>query len=132
MPTQTIPGRERLREHRARSHCRFVLPLIHFIPYSLTYSVPLFLKRQCYRTLHRRGEHYASGVHHEVPARSAVVVQNLRPLARCGGSAPPKTVLFTPWARLAPQPRNSPGHETHISFFFWGGGDYGNPWNCLE
>jgi hypothetical protein len=35
--------------HRARSHCRFVLPLIHFIPYPLTYSVPLFLKRQCDR-----------------------------------------------------------------------------------
>ena len=29
---------------RARSHCRFVLPLIHFIPESLSYSVPLFLK----------------------------------------------------------------------------------------
>jgi MFS family permease len=36
---------------RARSHCRFVPPLIHFIPDLLTYSVPLFLKRQCDRTL---------------------------------------------------------------------------------
>jgi hypothetical protein len=36
---------------RARSHCRFVPPLIPFIPESLTYSVPLFLKRQCDRTL---------------------------------------------------------------------------------
>jgi hypothetical protein len=27
---------------RARSHCRFVLPLIHFIPDLLKYSVPLF------------------------------------------------------------------------------------------
>ena len=35
---------------RARSHCRFVPPLIHFIPDSLIYSVPLFLKRQCDRT----------------------------------------------------------------------------------
>ena len=26
----------------ARSHCRFAQPLIHFIPYSLTYSVALF------------------------------------------------------------------------------------------
>jgi hypothetical protein len=32
---------------RARLHCRFVLPRIHFIPDLLTYSVPLFLKRQC-------------------------------------------------------------------------------------
>ena len=30
---------------------RFVLPLIHFIPDSLTYSVPLFVKRRCDRTL---------------------------------------------------------------------------------
>ena len=36
---------------RARSHCRFVLQVIHFIPDLLTYSVPLFLKRQCDRTL---------------------------------------------------------------------------------
>jgi hypothetical protein len=36
---------------RARSHCRFVLLLIQFIPNSLTYSVPLYLKRQCDRTL---------------------------------------------------------------------------------
>jgi hypothetical protein len=36
---------------RARSHYRFVLPLICSIPDSLTYSVPLFLKRQCDRTL---------------------------------------------------------------------------------
>jgi hypothetical protein len=34
---------------RARLHCRFVLPLILFIPDSLTYSVPLFLKQQCDR-----------------------------------------------------------------------------------
>jgi hypothetical protein len=30
------------RAARARSHCRFVLPLIRFIPDSLTYSVPVF------------------------------------------------------------------------------------------
>ena len=30
---------------RARPQCRFVQPLIHFIPDLLTYSVPLFLKR---------------------------------------------------------------------------------------
>ena len=38
---------------RARSHCRFVLLLIQFIPESLTYSVPLILKRQCNRTPRR-------------------------------------------------------------------------------
>jgi hypothetical protein len=36
---------------RARSHCHFARPLVHFTPDSLTYSVPLFLKRQCDRTL---------------------------------------------------------------------------------
>jgi ataxia telangiectasia mutated family protein len=36
---------------RARSHCRFALPLILFIPDSLTYLVPLFLNRQCDRKL---------------------------------------------------------------------------------
>jgi hypothetical protein len=36
---------------RARSHCRFLLPLIHFIPYSRTDSVSLSPRRQCDRTL---------------------------------------------------------------------------------
>ena len=36
---------------RARSHCRFAPPRFHFTPYSLTYSVPLFLKRKFDRTL---------------------------------------------------------------------------------
>ena len=36
---------------RARSHRCVAPPRIHFIPDSLTYSVPLFLKRQCDRTL---------------------------------------------------------------------------------
>ena len=36
---------------RARSHGRFVRPILHFIPDFLTHSIPLFLKRQCDRTL---------------------------------------------------------------------------------
>ena len=36
---------------RARSHFRFVLPLTHFMTYSLRDSVPLFLKRKCDQTL---------------------------------------------------------------------------------
>ena len=35
---EALEGRD-----RARSHCRFALPLIHFIPDPLTYSVPLFI-----------------------------------------------------------------------------------------
>jgi hypothetical protein len=38
---------------RPRSRCRFVLPLVHFIPGLLRDSVPLFLMRQCDRTLAR-------------------------------------------------------------------------------
>jgi hypothetical protein len=46
-PLMAVPGSHRsdFGDHRTRSHCRFVPPLIHFIPYSLAYSVPLFLKR---------------------------------------------------------------------------------------
>jgi hypothetical protein len=36
---------------RVRLHCCFALPLIHFTPALLRYSVPLFLKRPCDRTL---------------------------------------------------------------------------------
>jgi hypothetical protein len=43
-------GRTRAGAARARSYCRFAPPLIHFIPYSRTYSVPLLLKRHCDRT----------------------------------------------------------------------------------
>ena len=35
----------------ARSHYHYVRPLVHITPDSLTYSVPLFLKQQCDRTL---------------------------------------------------------------------------------
>ena len=42
---------EREVRHRVRSRCRFVLPRIHFMRYSLTCSVPLYLKRRCDRTL---------------------------------------------------------------------------------
>jgi hypothetical protein len=51
---------------RDRSHCRFVLPLIRFIPESLTYSAPLFLKRHCDRTLHHEP---FSGTQHLRPYR---------------------------------------------------------------
>ena len=40
-----------LERSRAQSHCCFVVLLIDFTPDLLTYSAPLFLKRQCDRTL---------------------------------------------------------------------------------
>jgi hypothetical protein len=44
--------REEPHQVRARSHCRTTARLLTCIPYSQTYSVPLFLKRRCHRTLH--------------------------------------------------------------------------------
>jgi hypothetical protein len=64
---------------RTRSHYRFVLPLIHFIPYSLTYSVPLFLKRQCDRTLGVRGHPGRAG------QRAGRARQRAPPPAAAGG-----------------------------------------------
>jgi hypothetical protein len=49
---ELLPGR---RGGRARLHRRSVLLLVHFIPVSLTYSVPLVLNRQCDQTRLRGG-----------------------------------------------------------------------------
>ena len=50
----TSAGRPRA-QRRVRSQCRFVPPVIHFMPDSLRDSVPCFLKQECDRTLaHRR------------------------------------------------------------------------------
>ena len=54
-------GAARGGQRRARSQCRFVLPVTHFIPDSLTYSVPIFLKRRCDRTLGQRAPGAVAG-----------------------------------------------------------------------
>jgi hypothetical protein len=46
-----VRQRQPASQPRARLHCPFALPIIHFIPDLLTYSVPLFLKRQGDRTI---------------------------------------------------------------------------------
>ena len=46
-----IETKENWGASRARSRCRVAPPLIHFTPDSIAYSVRLFLKRQCDRTL---------------------------------------------------------------------------------
>jgi hypothetical protein len=51
---QALPG-------RARPHGRFALLLTHFMPDSLTFSVPLFLKRQCDRTPGPGRPHFGAG-----------------------------------------------------------------------
>jgi hypothetical protein len=72
------PGRFKLVYDRARSHCRFVRPLIRFIPDSLTYSVPLVLKRQCDRTLGLRRGHALAQLHHRCQSEGdAVSAQKL-------------------------------------------------------
>ena len=62
---------------RAQSHCRVVPPRIHFIPDSLTYSVPLFLNRQCDRTLGLPA----------LPLRRPARLRGLRHRARAGAAA---------------------------------------------
>ena len=69
---------------RARSQCRFVPPLIHFITYSLTYSLPLFLKRQCDRTL---GKPLAAGTH-------AIRIFKATEADHNGGSPAPNYLTF--------------------------------------
>jgi hypothetical protein len=67
---------------RARSHCRFVLPPIHFIPDSLTYSVSLSLKRPRDRT--PGGAWPGSGW----AARPALLRPDVQPTLRLGRPSP--------------------------------------------
>ena len=60
--------------HRARSHCRFALLAILFISYSLTYAVPLFLKRQCDRNLGLQRDPGAPCSQGARPARGDTVI----------------------------------------------------------
>jgi hypothetical protein len=66
-----------------------VLPRIHFIPYSLIYWVPLFLKRQCDRTLRQglRGPaERAVGGHARSPGTAPRHVRGARPAGRSPGA----------------------------------------------
>jgi hypothetical protein len=76
-------------DRRARLHYRFVPPLIHCTPDSLIYSVPLFLKRQCDRTLGGRPPALHRG------ARRTVRRPRVRPAA---GS---KAMIVTPINAIA-------------------------------
>ena len=75
----------------ARSHCRFALPRIQFILDSLTYSVPLLLKRQCDRTLG------------EPPSARFIAPLEQQPGAR--GQPDPRRVPCLPFSLLAPSTR---------------------------
>ena len=59
---------------RLRSHCSFALPLTHVPPDSRTCPGPLFLKRQCGRTLgeRRRGALVPDGRRHEPAGLAAL------------------------------------------------------------
>ena len=61
--------------------CRFALPLIHFIPCLLTYSVPLFLKRQRGGTLGGGPGHPPHPSAPKEAARAARAVAALRVLS---------------------------------------------------
>jgi hypothetical protein len=49
--------------HRVRSHCRFAPPLIHYMPDSRTYFVPMFLNRQRDGTLGLHQQHHGDLQH---------------------------------------------------------------------
>jgi hypothetical protein len=63
---------------RARSHCRFAPPLTHLIPYSVKYSVPLFLKRHCNR---------APGARLVLAARTLSELETTAAACRAAGAA---------------------------------------------
>ena len=95
-------------EARARSHCRFVPPLIHFIPDSLTlltYSLPLFLQRQCDRTLGEGPAVHGYGVPtkvRETPSRpsSNILLGRLPPFIAAFPPLHGPTWIF--WSSLTP------------------------------
>ena len=63
-----------------------LVPLIHFIPDSLTYSVPLFLKRQCDRTLGAAAaDRRDGGVRPPRPGLARAAVEETRTGAGAGG-----------------------------------------------
>ena len=86
-------SREWPRRPRARSHCRFVLPFIRFVPDSLIHSIPLWSKRQCDRTLRRpRGESTAG--------------RAVGPAVRAGGGVGISAFSFSSAAARFDQPKS--------------------------
>jgi hypothetical protein len=77
-------------EHRARSHYHFVPSFIRCTPDSLTYSVPLFLKRQCDRTL---GEHVQGGAHYEIGTINGAMESAKCAVERWFPSSPPRSKI---------------------------------------
>jgi hypothetical protein len=70
---------------RARSHCHFAPLLIHFTPELLKYSVPLFLKRKCGRTL---GALFAAARDGDSAAVARLLAAGADPNALVAGRSP--------------------------------------------
>jgi hypothetical protein len=87
---------------RARSHCRAVLPLIHFTPDSLRDSVPLFLKRRCNRALRSASRTTSAGG----PSRRT---------RRCA-STPRSSMSARTGPRQRRQLRGGPRHHSALPF----------------
>jgi hypothetical protein len=83
---------------RARSHSRFVLPLIRFIPDALTYSVPLLLKRQCDPTL---GSMQADPLTSSWPPVAAAISGVVPSQSPRSGRAPPSSSSRVTWGAVA-------------------------------
>jgi hypothetical protein len=88
---------------RARSHCHFGPPSFLFTPHARPYSAPLFLKRQCDRTLGAaprvlRSVHIAGDLTTECaarhpPVRPEALLARARPAA--GAYSPGHIVILT-------------------------------------
>jgi hypothetical protein len=97
-PLVVLPRGRRLGapgERGARPHCRFVLPLIHFIPDSLAYSVPLFLQRQYDRTLGERGQRQPGPVPGRRLTQERAAAAARRRRARARPALPHQTLKHT-------------------------------------
>ena len=123
-----VARHRRLRgRRRVRSHCRFAPPLIHFTPYSLTYSVPLFLKRQCDRTpglLHEVREHLAAAHprrHEGAPAAQGRRAREQQIVGSGGSPEPPGPLpthlhtVYMEYSDSLPTPLNPLAERTCFS-----------------
>jgi hypothetical protein len=108
---QRLRRRADLAAPRVRSHRRFVPTFVHFIPDFLRDSVPLFLKRQCDRTLAapRAAVAFRRGRRHRLCARSRAGGQlgaGVRLDAPLADPAPPRALARGRLLRPFPQPQN--------------------------
>jgi hypothetical protein len=101
--TRAVQSSDAEGEPRARSHCRFVPPLVRFIPDLLTYLVPLFLKRQCDRTPGKPRTNFS----HETRVRNACQTQPTREKGAVSAQSPAPVAGLSCRASVRGQPAST-------------------------